>query len=122
MEIYTNLDDIKAPFPHAHVTIGNFDGVHIGHQALFHEVIDLFKKINEQIDGNEAQYEHHNIFEELKQDITFEKIHSVTEVWEIWVEQGTSRTGRQRGLLLSPLVAACTLHDPICLTCFFMVY
>jgi len=40
MKIIENLDDIKRPFKKAVITIGNFDGVHIGHQALFHEVIE----------------------------------------------------------------------------------
>jgi len=40
MKIIKNLDDIKEPFKKAVITIGNFDGVHIGHQALFHEVIE----------------------------------------------------------------------------------
>ncbi|MDY6791296.1 MAG: bifunctional riboflavin kinase/FAD synthetase [Thermodesulfobacteriota bacterium] len=40
MKIIENLDDIKMPFKKAVITIGNFDGVHIGHQALFHEVIE----------------------------------------------------------------------------------
>jgi len=40
MKIIKNLDDIKKPFKKAVITIGNFDGVHIGHQALFHEVIE----------------------------------------------------------------------------------
>ena len=36
----SRLEDITAPFNNAVITIGNFDGVHIGHQALFHEVIE----------------------------------------------------------------------------------
>lgn len=40
MEIIRNLEDIIAPLKNAVVTIGNFDGVHIGHQALFHTVIE----------------------------------------------------------------------------------
>ncbi len=40
MKIIGNLDDIKEPFKKAVITIGNFDGVHIGHQAIFHEVIE----------------------------------------------------------------------------------
>jgi len=40
MKIIENLDDIKEPFKKAVITIGNFDGVHIGHQALIHEVIE----------------------------------------------------------------------------------
>ncbi|MHB8791424.1 MAG: bifunctional riboflavin kinase/FAD synthetase [Desulfobulbaceae bacterium] len=39
MKLYTNLADIRAPFPGACVTIGNFDGVHLGHQILFAEVV-----------------------------------------------------------------------------------
>lgn len=40
MQIFKNLEVISSPFKNAVVTIGNFDGVHIGHQALFHEVIE----------------------------------------------------------------------------------
>ena len=39
MKIYTDLAEITTPIPHAHVTIGNFDGVHVGHQVLFSEVV-----------------------------------------------------------------------------------
>ena len=41
MIIIQNIETIKEPFKSAVITIGNFDGVHIGHQALFHEVIEL---------------------------------------------------------------------------------
>jgi riboflavin kinase/FMN adenylyltransferase len=40
MEIIQDIETIKEPFPSAVITIGNFDGVHIGHQALFHEVLE----------------------------------------------------------------------------------
>ncbi len=40
MRLIQDLSEIAAPFPNAVITIGNFDGVHIGHQALFYEVID----------------------------------------------------------------------------------
>jgi riboflavin kinase/FMN adenylyltransferase len=40
MKLIENIDDIHTPFQRAVITIGNFDGVHIGHQALFHEVIE----------------------------------------------------------------------------------
>ena len=40
MEIFNHLDAIVKPFKNAVISIGNFDGVHIGHQALFHEVIE----------------------------------------------------------------------------------
>ena len=39
MKIIERIEDIDKPFPNAVITIGNFDGVHIGHQSLFHEVI-----------------------------------------------------------------------------------
>jgi len=40
MRIIDRLENITKPFKNAVITIGNFDGVHIGHQALFHEVIE----------------------------------------------------------------------------------
>ena len=40
MKIIDRLENIIQPFKNAVITIGNFDGVHIGHQALFHEVIE----------------------------------------------------------------------------------
>jgi riboflavin kinase/FMN adenylyltransferase len=40
MKVFNHLDQIIEPFKHAVITIGNFDGVHIGHQALFHEAIE----------------------------------------------------------------------------------
>jgi riboflavin kinase/FMN adenylyltransferase len=39
MEIFTDLNEITAPFVRAHITIGNFDGVHLGHQMLFDAVV-----------------------------------------------------------------------------------
>ncbi len=39
MKVYRDLDAITEKFPHACVTIGNFDGVHLGHQMLFAEVV-----------------------------------------------------------------------------------
>jgi riboflavin kinase/FMN adenylyltransferase len=45
MKQIDNLDDITAPFSNAVITIGNFDGVHIGHQALFHHTIEKAQSI-----------------------------------------------------------------------------
>ena len=45
MKVFNHLDQIIEPFKNAVITIGNFDGVHIGHQALFHEVIERAEAI-----------------------------------------------------------------------------
>jgi riboflavin kinase/FMN adenylyltransferase len=46
MKIFDHLDKIHEPFKNAVITIGNFDGVHIGHQALIHEVIEKAETID----------------------------------------------------------------------------
>ncbi len=45
MVLINSLNQIDRPFKNAVITIGNFDGVHIGHQALFHEVIEKAEQI-----------------------------------------------------------------------------
>ena len=39
MELYSDPAEIEKPFANSYVTIGNFDGVHLGHQILFSEVV-----------------------------------------------------------------------------------
>ncbi|OGR08203.1 MAG: riboflavin biosynthesis protein RibF [Deltaproteobacteria bacterium RIFOXYD12_FULL_50_9] len=46
MKIYKCLEEIKEPIPNAYVTIGNFDGVHRGHQKLFSDVVTKARQNN----------------------------------------------------------------------------
>jgi riboflavin kinase/FMN adenylyltransferase len=46
MQIINDLRKIPKRFKNAVVAIGNFDGVHIGHQALFNQVIEKAESIN----------------------------------------------------------------------------
>ena len=45
MIIIERTEDIEKPFSKAVITIGNFDGVHIGHQSLFHQVVQKAEAI-----------------------------------------------------------------------------
>lgn len=45
MKIYRNLDEFK-PLENAIVTIGTFDGVHIGHQKILKKLVDCAKETN----------------------------------------------------------------------------
>ena len=46
MKIFRNLDEITEQFDNPCVTIGNFDGVHLGHQLLFSEVVQRGRRNN----------------------------------------------------------------------------
>jgi len=46
MELIEHINKIEKPFKNAVITIGNFDGVHIGHQALFHEVVEKAESLD----------------------------------------------------------------------------
>ena len=45
MQVIRSLEEIKQPFQRAVLTVGNFDGVHLGHQALFHTVTEKAEAI-----------------------------------------------------------------------------
>jgi riboflavin kinase/FMN adenylyltransferase len=45
MQIFRGTKDLVAPFINACVTIGNFDGVHFGHQQLFRTVVQKARDI-----------------------------------------------------------------------------
>jgi len=44
MKIIDGIENVKQKLPYPVLTIGNFDGVHLGHQALFRMLIDRAKK------------------------------------------------------------------------------
>ena len=46
MKIILGIDQLKRPFNNPIVTLGNFDGVHLGHQAIFRTVKEEAQKNN----------------------------------------------------------------------------
>ena len=44
MTIIDGLDKIKEAMPYPVLTIGNFDGIHLGHQAIFQKLIKRAKE------------------------------------------------------------------------------
>jgi riboflavin kinase/FMN adenylyltransferase len=46
MQQIEGIENINTPFTRSVLTIGNFDGVHLGHQSLFNRVKETAKKIN----------------------------------------------------------------------------
>ena len=46
MQVIRNVNHIKNSLPKLTLTIGNFDGVHMGHQKIIHEVKKLAKETN----------------------------------------------------------------------------
>ncbi|MBC8173439.1 MAG: adenylyltransferase/cytidyltransferase family protein, partial [Chitinophagales bacterium] len=45
MHIYRELQDIKQ-FNNSVITVGTFDGVHIGHREIIHKIVSSAKKIS----------------------------------------------------------------------------
>lgn len=45
MDVFVGIDDIQRPLKNPVLTIGNFDGVHRGHQTLFQRVIDTARRL-----------------------------------------------------------------------------
>lgn len=46
MQVFNSLTEITEPFKNAVVTIGNFDGVHLGHQALLRETAKRARELH----------------------------------------------------------------------------
>ena len=46
MIIIEDINKITKPYKNAIITIGNFDGVHLGHQAIFHNLIEKAIALN----------------------------------------------------------------------------
>ena len=46
MRVIRNLNEITVPLKGAVVTIGNFDGIHLGHREIFRNVVAKAKEIN----------------------------------------------------------------------------
>ncbi|NLN60496.1 MAG: bifunctional riboflavin kinase/FAD synthetase [Deltaproteobacteria bacterium] len=46
MEIFKSPKDISSEFRDAYVTIGNFDGIHVGHRYIFNQIITEARSVN----------------------------------------------------------------------------
>ena len=44
MKIVRGTKNIKGPFPYPVITLGNFDGVHVGHQILFRKAAEIARE------------------------------------------------------------------------------
>jgi len=45
MKIFRSLEELTPDFHDAYVTIGNFDGVHVGHRYIFNQIIEEARRV-----------------------------------------------------------------------------
>lgn len=45
MRIYRSLEDLPAPLPCTVLTVGNFDGIHLGHQRIITQVVNRSRQV-----------------------------------------------------------------------------
>lgn len=48
MKIFRSLEEITPEFQNAYITIGNFDGVHVGHRYIFNRIIEEARGVGSQ--------------------------------------------------------------------------
>jgi riboflavin kinase/FMN adenylyltransferase len=48
MKIFRSLEELTSDFHDAYVTIGNFDGVHVGHRYIFNQIIEEARLVGSQ--------------------------------------------------------------------------
>jgi len=46
MKIFRGYQELKSGLQNCHLTIGNFDGVHLGHQKIIKQIVENAKKAN----------------------------------------------------------------------------
>ncbi|MGQ9500315.1 MAG: bifunctional riboflavin kinase/FAD synthetase [Dissulfurimicrobium sp.] len=85
MKVYYRLEDISGPFNRPTLTIGNFDGVHLGHQALFRKVVELASAVSG--DAIALTFEPHPL-KVLRPDVPFFRICTLKHKIELIAKSG----------------------------------
>lgn len=85
MEVVTRLEDIKSSRRPIGLTIGTFDGLHLGHQKIFHSLKQLTKKANGIVVA--LTFSNHPM-EVIKKDVLIPKITSTEEKLSLLKELG----------------------------------
>lgn len=108
MRVYYGLNEISRPFNRPVLTIGNFDGVHLGHQALFRRVVDLAAAVSG--DAMALTFEPHPL-KVLRPDIPLLRICTLEHKIELIAKAGIEH------LIILPFnkgLAETSAHDFAC--------